>query len=95
MSQHAVRKYAETLEVVSITLAKNAGQDVIEVLSKLYAKHEKSEGKTWGFDIDSESNDIQGIVPLQIYDSLTAKAWALQQMPLSPSFVLTACKLTC
>lgn len=77
LSQHAIRKYAKALEVVPVTLAENAGQDVTEVLSKLYAKHEKSEGRTWGVDVDSESNDILDILPLEIYDSLAAKAWAL------------------
>jgi T-complex protein 1 subunit theta len=52
LSQHAARKYALALEVVPITLAENAGLDVTEVLSRLYAKHEKHEGKTWGVDIE-------------------------------------------
>jgi len=52
VSQHAIRKYAKALEVVPITLAENAGRDLTKVLSKLYAKHEKLEGKAWGVDID-------------------------------------------
>lgn len=77
LSQHAIRKYAKALEVVPITLAENAGLDVTEVLSRLYAKHAQSEGKTWGVDIESETDGVLDTAPLEIYDSLAAKSWAL------------------
>lgn len=78
LSQHAVRKYARALEVVPITLAENAGLDVTDVLSRLYARHEKPDGKAWGVDIESEEGDgVTDTAPTQIYDSLVAKSWAL------------------
>lgn len=52
LSQHAAKKYAKALEVIPITLAENAGLDVTDVLSRLYAKHEKVDGNTWGVDIE-------------------------------------------
>jgi T-complex protein 1 subunit theta len=52
LNQHAVRRYASALEVVPYTLAENAGLDATEVLSRLYARHEQPNGKTWGIDIE-------------------------------------------
>lgn len=52
LNQHAVRKYATALEVVPVTLAENAGLDVTEVLSRLYAKHEQPKSTGWGVDIE-------------------------------------------
>ncbi|KAF9520911.1 hypothetical protein BS47DRAFT_1323452 [Hydnum rufescens UP504] len=77
LNQHAVRRYASALEVVPFTLAESAGLDATEVLSRLYARHEQPNGKTWGIDIEGESDGILDTAPLQIYDSLAAKAWAL------------------
>jgi T-complex protein 1 subunit theta len=52
LNQHAVRRYASALEVVPFTLAESAGLDATEVLSRLYARHEQPNGKTWGIDIE-------------------------------------------
>ncbi|QRW25325.1 TCP-1/cpn60 chaperonin family (T-complex protein 1) [Rhizoctonia solani] len=68
LSQHAVRRYASALEILPSTLAENAGLDMTEVVSKLYEKHAQAGGATWGVDIEEE----------QIYDSLSAKSWAIK-----------------
>lgn len=52
LSQHSARKYASALEVVPSILAENAGLDATEVVSRLYAKHEKEDGAAWGVDIE-------------------------------------------
>ena len=52
LNQHAVRRYASALEVVPYTLAENAGLDATEALSRLYARHEHPNGKSWGIDIE-------------------------------------------
>ena len=42
LSQHAIKKYAEALEVIPRTLAESAGLDATAVLATLYAAHHKS-----------------------------------------------------
>ncbi len=39
LEQYAIRKYAETLEIIPQTLAENAGQDTTSTVSDLYAAH--------------------------------------------------------
>ncbi|KAJ1306027.1 hypothetical protein OPQ81_010740 [Rhizoctonia solani] len=78
LSQHAVRRYASALEILPSTLAENAGLDMTEVVSKLYEKHAEADGAAWGVDIESENNGILDTKAEQIYDSLSAKAWAIK-----------------
>ncbi|KAH7334721.1 T-complex protein 1 [Rhizoctonia solani] len=78
LSQHGVRRYATALEVLPNTLAENAGLDMTEVVSKLYEKHAQADGIAWGVDIESENNGILNTAEEQIYDSLSAKAWAIK-----------------
>lgn len=54
LSQHAVKRYAQSLEVVPRTLAENAlgTMQGNEVLSRLWAKHGGSNGSAWGVDIE-------------------------------------------
>ncbi|KAF8678741.1 T-complex protein 1 [Rhizoctonia solani] len=78
LSQHAVRRYASALEILPSTLAENAGLDMTEVVSKLYEKHAQAGGATWGVDIESENNGILDTKEEQIYDSLSAKSWAIK-----------------
>jgi T-complex protein 1 subunit theta len=54
LAQHAVRRYAQALEVIPRTLAENAlgGAEGNEVLSRLWAKHETPGGDSWGVDIE-------------------------------------------
>ncbi|KAL8796341.1 MAG: hypothetical protein Q9195_001248 [Heterodermia aff. obscurata] len=42
LSQYAIKKYAESFEVIPRTLAESAGLDATEVLATLYAAHHKS-----------------------------------------------------
>lgn len=54
LAQHAVKKYANALEVIPRTLAENAlgGAEGNEVLSRLWAKHELKGGEAFGVDIE-------------------------------------------
>ena len=54
LSQYAIKKYAESFEVIPRTLAESAGLDATEVLASLYAAHHKSSTKK---DNDDEDND--------------------------------------
>eukprot|EP01048_Picozoa_sp_COSAG05_P020875 COSAG05_NODE_3679_length_1912_cov_1.726972_3_plen_169_part_00 len=51
MDQYAIKKFAESLEVVARTLAENGGQTATEVISALYAAHEAGE-KTSGVNTE-------------------------------------------
>lgn len=55
LSQHAIKRFADALEVVPRTLAENAGLDATEVLSKLYAAHQATEDGVVGVDIEVSS----------------------------------------
>ena len=52
LAQHAIKQYADALEVVPRTLAENAGLDSTETLSRLYAAHSDSSDGLIGVDIE-------------------------------------------
>lgn len=55
LAQHAIKRFADALEVVPRTLAENAGLDATEVLSRLYAAHQANEEGLVGVDIEVSS----------------------------------------
>jgi T-complex protein 1 subunit theta len=67
LAQHAIKRFADALEVVPRTLAENAGLDATEVLSRLYAAHQNNEEGTAGVDIEvrysspSFCSDLSGV----------------------------------
>merc|ERR1712014_258753 len=52
LDQYAVMKFAEALEVVPKVLADNAGHNHVDVITALYAAHQKGE-KATGIDVTS------------------------------------------
>ena len=52
LPQYAIRKFGEAFEVIPRTLAESAGLDATEVLSRLYAAHNKKDHWTTGVDIE-------------------------------------------
>lgn len=79
LNQHAIKKFAQALEIIPITLSDNAGLNSTEVLSKLWAAHSTEEGKNMGIDVDAISDE--GLIDtksLGIKDSLAAKWWAIK-----------------
>lgn len=79
LNQHAIKKFAEALEVVPRTLADNAGLDATEVVGTLTAKHVGGQGADVGVDIEGESQDgTISTTDQQILDVLSAKLWALR-----------------
>ncbi|GJQ09931.1 hypothetical protein GpartN1_g1722.t1 [Galdieria partita] len=54
LDQYAIKKYAESLEVVPRTLAENAGLKATDVVSRLYAVHTCGQCTT-GIDIEASS----------------------------------------
>jgi T-complex protein 1 subunit theta len=80
LSQHAVKKFSNALEVIPRTLAENAlgGAEGNEVISRLWAKHEQKGGDSWGVDIEAETDGTLQADQHRIYDSLAAKSWAIR-----------------
>ncbi|KAI9061381.1 T-complex protein 1 [Trametes sanguinea] len=80
LSQHAVRRWAQALEVVPRTLAENAlgGGEGNEVVSRLWAKHEGPGGEAWGVDVEAETDGTLSATEHEILDSLAAKQWAIK-----------------
>ena len=57
LSQYAIKKYAESFEVIPRTLAESAGLDATEVLATLYAAHHKSFTKSASSSSSSSSSN--------------------------------------
>ncbi|TXT11223.1 hypothetical protein VHUM_01974 [Vanrija humicola] len=80
LAQHAIRRWAEALEVVPRTLAENAGLPAEDVVSALYAAHKNGEVDA-GVDIDAENPPAVRRTTLHakpILDSFAAKDWAIR-----------------
>lgn len=79
LNQHAIKKFAEALEVAPRTLAENAGLDATEVVGTLVARHASKEGADVGVDIEQKNEDgTLSTTQDQIFDVLAAKMWALR-----------------
>ncbi|KAI5451457.1 T-complex protein 1 subunit theta [Naganishia albida] len=77
LAQHAIRKWAEAMEVIPKTLAENAGLSAEDVVSALYKAHGEGQVDA-GVDIDGEHNGVIGTTKASILDSFAAKDWALK-----------------
>ncbi|KAF9155906.1 T-complex protein 1 subunit theta [Actinomortierella ambigua] len=78
LNQHAIKKFAEALEVIPRTLAENAGLDATEVLGKLYAAHHQDDRGIMGVDVESEKHEIIDAQAAGIVDTLSAKISAIR-----------------
>ena len=56
LAQYSIKKFGEAFEVVPRTLAESAGLDATEVLSRLYAAHQKKDHWSVGVDIEVSSS---------------------------------------
>jgi T-complex protein 1 subunit theta len=87
LEQYSVKKFAEALEVFPRTLSENAGLDSTDILSKLYAAHEKGDTKS---GVDIERGDIGDVSAQGIRDLLVTK---LEAYKLAMNVVLTVLKV--
>lgn len=76
LDQYAVLKFAEALEVVPKILAENAGHSYVDVITAMYAAHQKGD-KTMGVDVDG-GNLLCDASEAGIYDHEDTKRWALR-----------------
>jgi T-complex protein 1 subunit theta len=77
LNQYAIKKFAESLEVIPRTLAENAGMDSTEVLSKLYAAHQ-ADKPTVGVNIESDENGVFDAKENGLFDVMSIKQMALK-----------------
>lgn len=77
LEQYSIQKFAEALEVVPRTLAENAGLTAMDVLSQLYAAHEKGDARV-GVNIDEGGVKDMTAAPHHIIDLLSTKKQALK-----------------
>jgi len=70
LEQYAVKAFAKALEVVPRTLAENAGAVAIDMISQLYAAHEKGDTNA---GIDIEESKVKDMTKSNIYDLLPTK----------------------
>eukprot|EP00010_Vexillifera_abyssalis_P006398 CAMPEP_0201550422 /NCGR_PEP_ID=MMETSP0173_2-20130828/6775_1 /ASSEMBLY_ACC=CAM_ASM_000268 /TAXON_ID=218659 /ORGANISM="Vexillifera sp., Strain DIVA3 564/2" /LENGTH=549 /DNA_ID=CAMNT_0047960383 /DNA_START=35 /DNA_END=1684 /DNA_ORIENTATION=+ len=76
LDQYAIKKFAESLEVVPRILAENAGMKSTDTISSLYAAHQSGKS-TYGINI--ENGELAcAASELSVFDSYLVKAWAIK-----------------
>ncbi|GAA5810317.1 T-complex protein 1 subunit theta [Mucor flavus] len=75
LNQHAIKKFAEALEIVPRTLCENAGLEATAVISRLYAAHyqEGDAGLCIGVDVENNTDGTIDAAKEVIFDSLASK----------------------
>ena len=68
--QLAIKKYAEALEIIPLTIAENAGMDPINTMVTLRAKH--SQGKKWT-GIDARNTRVADMFSIDIIEPAAVK----------------------
>ncbi|KAK3696954.1 hypothetical protein RRG08_023147 [Elysia crispata] len=77
LEQYSVKKFAEALEIVPKSLAKNAGIKETEVLSKMYAAHHEKKTSA-GVDIEADVAAVLNAVEAKVFDLFVTKYWAIK-----------------
>ncbi len=83
--QLAALNFAESLEVIPITLAENAGLDPIDILVELRARHEK--GEIWA-GVDLASGKVGDMAKQDVYEPLAVKEQIIKSASESASMIL-------
>ena len=83
--QLAAEKYAESLEIIPLTLAQNAGMDSIDAMTDLRAK--QSRGSKWT-GIDVRSAKIADMSKLEILEPLSVKEQIIKSATEAASMIL-------
>lgn len=80
LEQYAIDKYSEALEVIPRTLAENAGLNVTEILSALYAAHSGGGADESGGNprvgVDVTGVGVRDLTTDNIWDLFATKYWA-------------------
>ncbi|MHA1144861.1 MAG: thermosome subunit beta [Candidatus Helarchaeota archaeon] len=83
--QLAVNAFADSMEIIPITLAENAGMDTIDMLVDLRAKHAKGE-----VDVGVNVNEgkVSNMADLKIYEAVVVKKQAIRSASESAQLIL-------
>ena len=83
--QLAIKKYAEALEVIPLTIAENAGMDPIDTMVALRAK--QSEGKKWT-GINAKEGKISDMLSQNIVEPVVVKKQIIKSATETASMIL-------
>ncbi len=83
--QLAAEKFAESLEVIPLTLAENAGMDTIDTMTELRSR--QSKGSTWS-GIDARNSRIADMAELDIVEPLSVKEQIIKSSTEVASMIL-------
>ena len=68
--QLAIKKYAEALEIIPLTIAENAGMDPIDTMANLRAK--QNQGRKWT-GIDARNTQIADMLAINVVEPIVVK----------------------
>ncbi len=83
--QLAVRVFADALEIITVTLAENAGVDPVDILVDLRTRHEK--GETWA-GIEVLTGKVQDMSKVNIFEPLSVKKQIIKSANEAASMIL-------
>ena len=83
--QLAIKKYAEALEIIPLTIAENAGMDPIDTMVTLRAK--QNEGKKWS-GINAKEGKVSDMLSLNIIEPLVVKEQIIKSATETASMIL-------
>ncbi len=83
--QLAIQVFAESLEVIPLTLAENAGLDPIDILVELRARHQK--GEKWA-GVGVMEGEARDMTKLNVYEPLAVKQQILKSASEAASMIL-------
>ena len=83
--QLAIKKFAEALEIIPLTIAENAGMDPIDTMVTLRAK--QSEGKIWS-GINAKDGKVSDMLSLNIVEPVGVKEQIIKSATEAASMIL-------
>lgn len=83
--QLAAEKYAEALEVIPLSLAENAGMNVIDTLAELHAKQSRS---SHSIGVDARSGKVADMSKLDVVEPLAVKEQIIKSATEAASMIL-------
>ena len=83
--QLAIKKFAEALEIIPLTIAENAGMDPIDTMVSLRAK--QSEGKKWS-GINAKDGKVSDMLSLNIVEPVVVKEQIIKTATEAASMIL-------
>ena len=83
--QLAIKKYAEALEAIPLTIAENAGMDPIDTMANLRAK--QSQGRKWT-GIDARNTKISDMLSIDVVEPVAVKEQIIKSATEAANMIL-------